>query len=162
MTEFSPPTLYIPIAIPGAGKTTWTRRVLDANWVSSDNIRERMWPGEPYDMTRNPEVFERYYGDIDLFLPYWNIIADATNLGAFARVKLYEIAQKHNAPVHVLLFTNVEQALARNAARAGNAQGDYCVPEDVMLKKMIPRYEQTLSVIDSEPYTYITRIESVA
>jgi predicted kinase len=154
--------LHIPIAIPGAGKTTWTRRFLNAEWISSDDIRENMWPGEPYDYTRNDQVFETYYGDIDIALGQGrNAVADATNLEAFSRKKLYAIAQELHADVHIILFTNVEQALARNAARAGNQQGDYCVPEDAMLNKMIPRYERALVEIDSEPYTYLTRIESV-
>lgn len=155
-------TLHIPVALPGAGKTTWAKRVLSyAEWISSDDIRNRLFPGA-YNPENNEKVFKHFHDIIDNCLDAgMDVVADATNLEARARRKLYYLAMAHDADIHVILFQNVQQALERNAARDGNENGTFRVPEEAMLQRMIPRYEQTLSEIDSEPFTYITRIESV-
>jgi predicted kinase len=150
--------LFIPVGVPGCGKSTLTGNLLDAVHVSSDAIRNRMGVGQD----RNDEVFERYHQDIeDDLLKGYDVVADATNLRDFARAKLYAIAERCNAEVHVLFFTNVSQAIRRNAQRpVDGGPGNEPVPFDVM-QRMLLQWEDARAVIDAEPHDTLTRIDGV-
>lgn len=151
--------LIIPVGIPGCGKSTLCSTLLDVRRVSSDEIRQRVCP-DGYDATKNSEVFAEYHQQIAKnLMREIDTVADATNLEISAREKLYNIARFCNAEAHVLLFTNIEQALKRNAARPVDGKhGNMQVPQDQMANKMLPRYERTLASIDTEAYDTLTYI----
>lgn len=148
--------LFIPIGIPGCGKSTFARG-LGADIVSSDTIRALL-TGDENDQTRNGEVFKQFHARIYSDLSNGrNVFADATNLTVSARKALLDEAEtaRKVQPVttHVILFKNPAQALRRNNSR------DRVVPEDVMLK-MLEKYEQTLSNLWSENYDHITEVSA--
>jgi predicted kinase len=150
------PTLFIPIAIPGAGKSTLASG-LGVRVVSTDAIRQIL-TGDENNQDRNDEVFKRFHAELYRWLSNGHsVFAEATNLTPGARKDLRETADlvRKLRPVrtHVILFKNVAQALARNTAR------ERVVPEDVMLR-MLEKYEQTLSALWSEDYDYVTEVSA--
>ena len=146
-------TLFIPVGIPGCGKSTWAD-ALDHLVFSTDEIRAKM--GDVSDQSNNDAVFAEFHQAllINLLDSGRSVVADATNLRDFARAKLRRIAVSANAATHLILFRNVEQAIARNSAR------DRVVPPDVMVR-MIEQYERAIIDIASEPYNYITEVSAV-
>jgi predicted kinase len=147
-------TLWIPVAIPGAGKSTFAQS-MDAVVYSSDKIREEI-AESVNDQTKNTDVFELFHKRIDMsLLGGWDTFADATNLRDYAREKLRIIARNAHARTHVLFFTNVDQAIRRNKER------DRVVPDDVM-ERMITQYEQALIDVPTEGYDWVTYISKVS
>lgn len=148
--------LHIPVGIPGCGKSTFAWTVLEHSnlrVVSSDAIRLEL--SHDYDQTRNDEVFAIFHQRIeDYLLNDLDVFADATNLNAFARENLYKIADRACAEVHAWVFANVNQAVIRNGARSPEG-GRVPVPA---MEYMFEKWEQTLSVIDTEPHASITYI----
>lgn len=147
------PKLYIPIGIPGSGKSTWCREHLYATPVSTDDIRARM--GDVNDQSHNDEVFERYHyeiGELLADLRGINVVADATNLTRKARSTLYEIARANKADVHIILFKNLSEAVSRNNLR------ERTVPPEAMVR-MLDNYEQTVRLLPVERSHYVTITE---
>ena len=90
------------------------------------------------------------------------IYADATNLTAGSRKDLRALARLLNANAHLILFRNKEEALARNTQRFtsdSETDRDAYVPESVM-GKMVEAYDQTLELIELEPYDSVTVISN--
>lgn len=156
------PKLYIPVGIPGCGKpgcgkSTLSKNILGATLThSTDAIRERV-TSDINDQSQNKDVFEIFHREIGEALASGrNSIADATNLRRFARTRLRFIAEEHNAETHVIVFTNIAQAVARNLART-----ERIVPADVMIR-MIDQYHQAIEDLRDEAYDSVTYIENVA
>ena len=146
------PKLIIPIGIPGCGKSTYGEQFLHNHVfvVSTDVIRSDMVEdGElesVSDMSQNDEVFRRYHELIETYLEAGvDIYADATNLRDFARERLYKIADKTNAKVHVIVFTNLSEAIRRNLNRSRVVQ-----PE--VMGSMLEQYEKALRALPNEPH----------
>jgi predicted kinase len=153
--------LFILVGVPGCGKSTWARRVLGGVHVSSDEIRQELF-GDEYNAKQNQQVFERFYKEIDKFLLTGiNVIADATNLNSFARTELRRIADIVGCETHLFFFTNVEQALLRNAERDGEQHGSKRVPNEGMTL-MLEKYELARRDIPLESYNSVTYIGSVS
>lgn len=164
------PVLFIPIAIPGAGKSAMAEVSGADAIVSTDQLRLEL-TGDMNSQDANAEVFRRYYQNIDLFLRgSKDVWADATNLEAFSRLKLRSIADRITDeandlqdltrghilwPVrtHAIIFRNLDQAIARNYAR------DRVVPKDVM-ERMIEKYERALMDIVHEDYDFVTEVSA--
>lgn len=148
--------LYIPVGIPGCGKSTLVKALSPRTTVSSDAIRAALSSVE--DQSRNAAVFEIFYNNIEtsleLGLPGATTFADATNLDSRSRATLCDIAQRTGADTHLILFRNLEQAIARNLKR------DRVVPGDVMLR-MIEKYERAVQDIEHETYNYVTEVSAV-
>ncbi len=155
-TFANPPRLYIMAGVPGCGKTTWSRRFFDEDRrVSTDEIREELWSGEPYDAERNPEVFRTFHLRLGEKLHKGDdAVADATNLSWLEREKLIAIAAECGAETHLIFFKNHQSAIRRNAEREGNA----AVPVSSMVR-MLAKFNASLSAILEESYTSITIIE---
>lgn len=154
------PVLYIPVGIPGCGKSTLAHALCCNVIVSSDAIREEM--GDVYDQSKNELVFSEFHKRIESNLIHRrNVFADATSLNRFARDKLKAVARKvdrvasEHVRTHVLLFRNLDQAIRRNAER------ERVVPADAMLR-MIEKYEQTVQSIYDEGWDHITEISKVS
>lgn len=149
--------LYVPIGIPGSGKTTWSDRVLVSDSViriSTDDIRDELHSGTDYIEGRNTEVFDTFHQRIDENLGYVNVIADATNLNASARAMLVEIALRRRAEVHYVVFTNLAAAVIRNKRRKR------VVPDAAMIN-FLAKFEEASRAIPMEPYTTITYIKDM-
>lgn len=157
------PVLYIPVGIPGCGKSTLAHALCPDVIISSDAIRaEPAFGGNVYDQSKNDLVFSEFHRRIESNLIHGrDVFADATSLNKFARDKLKAVADKvdrvapYRARTHVLLFRNLEQAIARNALR------ERVVPHDAMLR-MIEKYEQTIQSIYDEGWEHITEISKVS
>lgn len=155
MTDFLPAKLVIPVGLPGCGKSTFAQNVFFNNMVivSTDEIRAGL--GDVNAQDKNKQVFESFHKQIDANLGHGSdVYADATNLDVRSRNELRDIALRNRAEVHVLLFTNVKEAIIRNSQRSRR------VPDDVMLR-FIYKLEECLKVVPHEPITSITRIDGV-
>lgn len=161
------PTLFIPVGIPGCGKSSLATYIGSCDVVSSDAIRARM--GDVNDQSRNGAVFARYHQDIEAWLGVGrNVYADATNLDARSRQSLRDIVYHINEnaygppytklqmPVrmHLILFRNLSQAITRNTQR------ERVVPADAMIR-MIEKYERAVAAIEHEVYDYVTEVSAV-
>lgn len=152
-------SLIIPVGIPGCGKSTWANHLLDSVDVgihSSDDIRVELAEGVYcYSKDRNDDVFEIFHQRIrnDLAAGL-TVYADATNLQAYARAKLVDIANFAHVSAHVVVFTNIEQAITRNLER------ERVVPEDVMTR-FLDKYEKAMVEIPLESYRSRTYISGV-
>lgn len=155
--------LYIPVGIPGSGKSTWTERMLEACVISSDQIRKELFGSlrAAHDVDdiqkkiNNDRVWGEYYTRIERTLPNDNVIADATHLRAFARARLTDIAERVNAMTHVIIFNNPEQALKRNKERLEDAN----VPDQVMEVFCRQLRDAIFDIEEKESYATITRIQ---
>lgn len=154
-------SLIIPVGIPGCGKSTWSLRTLSPGalrLISTDAIRDELIPNgaTDYDPRLNHEVFDLFHERIEdrLMRSFEHVIADATNLDERARATLREIAARCNADTHVVIFTNVEQAIERNLKRPRT------VPADAM-EKMLVKYEKALRDIPLEAYNALTYISAI-
>lgn len=157
--------LIIPVGIPGCGKSTWAKKLLDRKYsvVSSDEIRKSFWGSlrESHDpefkKERNERVWDVFYNTIEDHLVHnVDVFADATNLNDYARERLREIAGRTGADVHVIVFANINEALTRNYSR----DEDAVVPEEVM-DSMRDLFDKAWTDIEDEPYDSITTIASV-
>jgi predicted kinase len=169
--------LYIPVGIPGCGKSTWgdnmgfvspkLRTHEELTWttgaeppgiqrvlLSSDALREHL--GDINDQSRNKSVFDLLYGFVNYHLGYngQDVYVDATNLDRRSRDQLSEIAKRYSAATHLILFNNPTEAIDRNRRR------DRKVPEDVMLR-MLGKLERARIEIIQESYDSVTKITSV-
>ncbi len=150
--------LFIPVGLPGCGKSTFAERVManmNFHIYSTDQIRERL-TGDARTQTSNDQVFDLFHESIEDSLRYGaNVYADATNLRDFARERLRKMSGYIAVTTHVLVFTNTAQAVERNLKR------DRVVPPDVMVR-FIAQFEQALRDIPSEGYDTVTYIKGVS
>lgn len=152
------PSLYVPVGIPGCGKSTFAEKVLSsAHVISTDKIRAAL--GDVADQSKNDLVFERFHATIrdylELSLPDALVYADATNLTRSAREILRGIAADTKSPVHLIIFDNGAEAVRRNAKR------ERVVPEAAMIR-MLDNYERFRMELPREAHLYdtITEIRS--
>lgn len=147
--------LYILVGLPGSGKTTWARSFLESEVVdviSTDDIRDELHPGIQHDGARNAEVFDLFHHRLATYLAMGlDVVADATSMKRAHRNTLYSIADKYGAQVHLVIFTNIDQAVTRNTARVRE------VPEPAMVG-FAGQYERMLSDIKTEPHDSLTHI----
>lgn len=150
------PILFIPLAIPGAGKTTWANGLPDEVNVESTDRTRSLMGFDPASV--DPEIFAHYHKWIENGLVDGeSVYADATNLRAFARKELRRLASLHDAKTHLIVFRNTTQAIARNFQRKGTTPGDMAVPAEAMMK-LIEQYERALVDIASEHYDFVTEV----
>lgn len=128
--------LIITVGLPCSGKSTWAandigRGYADRN-VCMDDIRAFINAEFPDD-----EGLVRSLRDtmIDNFLARGlTVISSDTNLSPKTQKRLREIAQRHQADISTMYFTDVplETCLERNAVRWAN--GDFKVPDQAIVK----------------------------
>lgn len=130
--------LIILVGIPGCGKSTWAERMFDPfcyETISSDAIRAEL--SNINDQSRNSEVFEIFHSRIhDALCDGLSVIADSTALDQRSRRNLVDIASAVGVDgVHLIYFSNCDQAIRRNLVRERR------VPDDVMTR-MLNKYEK--------------------
>lgn len=150
------PVLFIPVGIPGCGKSHFGRS-LGADIVSTDAIR-KVLTGSEDDQTRNADVFAQFHGMIHVKLINGrSVYADATNLRDFARERLLREVEsaRRIRPIktHLILFRNVHQAIDRNGTRTR------VVPSDIMIK-MLGQYEKAVVDLAHETYDFVTEVSA--
>jgi predicted kinase len=164
--------LFIPVGIPGCGKSHFGLGLSANAIVSTDDIRSRI-TGDANDQSANEQVFAQFHFDIHTWLMgNKSVVADATNLDKSSRERLRAIATQinnvaydvqnldHSAsliwPVqtHLILFHNLAQAIERNLRR------ERTVPADVMLR-MMDKYERAVQDISHEDYDFVTEVSAV-
>lgn len=130
-------TLYIPIGVPGCGKSTFVKGLSkeydDVVVIETDKIREEL-TGSQEDQTQNKKVFEIAHSRLDKGLANdvsgeKVFVFDATNISKWARKSIIDIGKKYNAKIiAVVITTPLGTCLKQNRNR------DRVVPEDVIIR----------------------------
>ena len=100
-------TIFIPVGLPCAGKTSFFRCLSDMDGVgdnlalvSPDEIREEVYPGYaagmiPFSSMDNGEIFPRAYARMERYiLDGWDVWFDAVNGNHGARLMIYGHAER--------------------------------------------------------------------
>ncbi len=122
--------LYLPVGVPGSGKSTWVGRHLSgAHLVSMDEMRERLL-GNRSDQSRNAEVYRRSRGELLTALRRGEVVVwDAQSHTWSARQGLLLAARQTHAYVIIAyLDVPLTVALERNGQRTA------VVPEAVIAR----------------------------
>lgn len=152
-------SLTILCGIPGCGKSTWAKTFLSNKEIfSSDEIRATL--GDVNDQSQNNLVFSIFHAFIATSLGFGkDVVADSTALDARARRKLRAVAEavaeNQGSSVHLVYFSNCDQAVRRNLQR------ERVVPDEAM-RRMLDKYELFRVVLPNEASLYetITEIRS--
>lgn len=123
-------TLYLPVGVPGSGKSTWIAENLpQARLISMDEMRERL-TGNRGDQSRNPEVYRRCRSELARALRAGEaVVWDAQNHTWSSRQGLLALARETHAYVVVVYFDiPLALALERNTRRQA------VVPEAVIVR----------------------------
>ena len=135
-------TLILLCGIPGSGKTTIAKKIMQKNdlYISRDEIRYSMISNEDEYFAKEKEVFKEYIRQIDEALTknYHWVFADATHLNKASRNKVINRLQNKPDKINVIyMTTSLKEALRRNSKRTGRA----LVPENV-IKEMYNSLEK--------------------
>lgn len=135
--------LIMEVGLPGCGKSYVAELIIREEpnkykWVSSDNIREKLW-GDANDQ-RNPKaVFEEMLRRTIKYLEEgYNVVYDATNLQMKFRIEtLHKVREFVNLDEAICLIFDVpiDECIKRAAARERKVSKD-------VIEKMARRYEK--------------------
>jgi len=140
--------VYILVGLPCSGKSTWRQKFLQSNEAhvcSSDDVIDRLCAGAG--LTYN-EGFQKFVGQAGAifnsdvaqgFKSGENLIIDRTNMGAKARRKFLQLADKHGyrkvAVNFIVTDSVIEQRMKDRFEKTGKS-----VPDFVM-KNMASNYD---------------------
>lgn len=132
------PKLYILCGPSGSGKSTWADNFMnehtedDIRYVSRDAIRLSIIKDEEDYFSHEKEVFRKFVGTIaNTLIDGFDIIADATHLNMFSRLKLMQALDRYTRDyevIYIVFHTDADTCVERNKNRAGRAN----VPENVI------------------------------
>lgn len=138
------PYLIVPVAPPGAGKSTLVGTLFGQGLITADAVvcpdEVRVWlTGDGSDQTANRSVFEitdtiirnRLSRGLDVFM-------DATNLRPSDQGELVVMAARNNVPI---LWVEFGENIAALAEQRNRERTEGRVPDDVM-RVMFERYAQ--------------------
>ncbi len=133
--EIEPDALIMLIGASASGKSTFARNHFDReDMIESDHCRALVC-GDETRQDINREAFTLFHRIIDTRMKLGVFtVADATNLVPKDRKSVYMIAERHNRPIHNLLFEAPLDVL-----RANNGGRDRQVP-DFVLEKHLARF----------------------
>lgn len=120
--------LLMLVGPSGSGKSWWARRCFrETQVVSSDRCRALVSDEEENQMV-NREAFAVFYEILQQRLSLGRLtVADSTALSGFVRERMRRIAERHGAPIHVVVVhTPLEVLRENNRARARR------VPEHIL------------------------------
>ena len=132
-------TLYILCGPSGCGKSTWAHNFISETerlggriaYVSRDEIRYSIVSEEEDYFSHEKEVFKHFVKAIVHYLPYDDVIADATHLNEFSRRKLTQAIDAYydNYEIVMVVFdVDANTCIERNKNREGRAN----VPDTVI------------------------------
>lgn len=117
--------LIIMVGIPGSGKSSYAKKLLEANpsweYVSRDEVRYEFVTDQAHYYDHENDVYREFCNRIDKFLlQEKTVIADATHLTKGSREKLIQNLQVIPDEVYaVVMKTPFEICMQRNSARQG-------------------------------------------
>lgn len=166
---FCPPILTILVGVPGSGKTTYAKKMLehdnDTVHISSDAIRKRLY-GDENCQNDPSKVFSIMQEEtLDALSSGHNVIYDATSVTRKSRASILDKVPKYVSKYCVVVWAPIGTCIMRDSLR------DRSVGSDV-IHKMLRRFEapfydegfETIEVIwtdDShEPSSYYQRVIS--
>lgn len=129
-------TLIMMIGLPGSGKSTYAKKLIEANkniaYVSRDEVRYEYVSDQAHYFDHEKEVYKEFCNRIDMHLLRGEtVIADATHLNIKSREKLLKSLQViPDKIIAVIVNTPFEICMERNAAR----QGIIRVPDQTMYR----------------------------
>lgn len=147
--------------IPASGKSAIAKIIAcDENAVilSSDEIREELYPGQEYNSNQNGAAFKELNSRLDKELEgEQNIIVDATNLLRNRRIYyFYKAKSKDYRAICVFCQKSLENAISANAKRN---RGNRSVPdryiEECYTKLEVPDISEgwdEICIIDGDEY----------
>lgn len=134
--------LFVLIGVPGCGKSTYAKKMLDRGEVqyhiSSDSIREEV-TGDAGDITQDKKVWEILYARVAYSLRYGNVVLDTTGLTPNARKEALNAAEQGVAKPWAVVLD-----VPHDVCRARNLKRDRVVPESVM-DRMCARFNSSCS-----------------
>ena len=137
-------TLWLTVGAPASGKSTWSKKFVEENpsivRYCPDELRAVFGKNEG-DQTVSSVAFEAARSGLNSSLQEGkSVLIDATGMHRKARKQFLEIAEKHGAETHAVVFeVDREELLKRNRKRS-EAAGRF-VPEFV-IDNMLSRYEK--------------------
>jgi len=148
-------TLYILCGPSGSGKSTWAQNFIKEHeriaYVSRDDIRfSILKDGEDY-FSHEKEVFKQFVAAIAHYLPYDDVIADATHLNMFSRCKLMQALDMYTRDydiVFVVFNVDANTCIERNKAREGLRNVPETVIRNMCRDFRVPTKDEDDRVID--------------
>ena len=153
-------TLIIMIGIPGCGKSTYAKRLLedhpDWEYVSRDLVRYQYVTDQEHYCDHEHEVYKEFCNRIDMHLINdKTVIADATHLNQKSRDKLLNTLTVIPDRIIAIVFkTPFEECLRRNRLREGITR----VPDAQMFRMRNSFKEPNLAI---EKFDTIVRVNGV-
>src|SRR5690606_36693611 len=132
-------TAYVLVGVPGAGKSTYARK-LNLPHFSSDSIRLELFESLRHNHSKEDDetVFQILHDRV--FNYHDSLIFDATNIERKTRIPLYEELQKNGFRVEIhLVLEPLELALYQNQRREFEKVVPNYVIEDKYKYMVAPR-----------------------
>lgn len=146
---YAQPTLTVLVGLPGSGKSTYAKRMVDENlntvWLSSDQIREKLF-GDASCQQDPAKVFSIMQEEaVSLLDRGFNVIYDATSINRKSRAAILDKVPKHVKKECVIVWAPVDICIARDNERERTV-GPAVI--DKMLRRFeAPFYDEGFDVI---------------